>query len=119
MSVTQPRSLSGFSLIELIMVMLIISALAVFAMPKVLDVSLFRLASYADSIQNATAFANRLSLAQRRPIVVTFATTGMAIAYSSGGAINLPVVPPGARTNYTGIRRSGISALLSSNERLG
>jgi prepilin-type N-terminal cleavage/methylation domain-containing protein len=84
----------GFTLIELVMVMLIVSALAVFALPRVLDVTTFRLASYADRIQNATTFANRLALAQRRPVVVTFATTGVSIAYGSGGAINLPVADP-------------------------
>ena len=76
------------------MVLLIVSALAVFALPNLFDVNLFRVASYADRLQNATAFANRISLAQRRPVVVTFTTTGATIAYGSGGAINLPVVDP-------------------------
>ena len=87
-------TIRGFTMIELIMVVLIVSALAVFVLPKLVDVSLFRLASYADRIQNATAFANRLALAQRRPVAVTFVTTGVSIAYGSGGAISLPVVDP-------------------------
>jgi len=76
------------------MVIVIISVLALFVLPKAVDVSTFTLSSYCDRIQNATTFANRLALAQRRPIVVSFAASGVSIAYAAGGAINLPVTDP-------------------------
>jgi Tfp pilus assembly protein FimT len=83
------------------MVMLIVAALAVFALPKLVDFATFRLSSYADRIQNATTFANRLALAQRRPISVTFATTGVSIAYVAGGAISLPVIDPSTGSAFS------------------
>ena len=75
-------------MIELIMVVLIVSALAVFVLPKLVDVSLFRLASYADRIQNATAFANRLALAQRDGLLPVAETASAANPHAEGAAKN-------------------------------
>ncbi len=106
--------LRGFTLVEAVMVILIVSALAVFALPKAVDVSTFKLSSYCDRIQNATTFANRLALAQRRPVVVTFATTGVTVAYGSGGAINLPVVDPSTGAAFALTCPTGLSPCISS-----
>jgi prepilin-type N-terminal cleavage/methylation domain-containing protein len=45
-----PRIDAGFTLIELILVIVITAALAVFALPKVLDTTLWRLRSFGDDL---------------------------------------------------------------------
>ncbi len=106
--------LRGFTLVELVMVLIIVSALAVFALPKTVDVATFQLSSYCDKIQSATAFANRLALAQRRPVTVTFGNTGVSIAYASGGSISLPVNDPSTGAPYALGCPSGYSPCISN-----
>lgn len=82
-----PRTAAGFTLIELILVIVITAALAVFALPKVLDTTLWRLRSFGDDLRGRHQAMLRLALQQRRPIVETITATGISWAYGSGTAI--------------------------------
>ncbi|MBW8843847.1 MAG: prepilin-type N-terminal cleavage/methylation domain-containing protein [Burkholderiales bacterium] len=82
-----PRNDAGFTLIELILVIVITAALAVFAMPKVVDTTLWRLRSFGDDLQGRHQAMLRLALQQRRPIVETITGSGVNWAYGSGAAI--------------------------------
>ena len=86
-----PRHTRGFTLIELILVIVITAALAVFALPKVVDTTLWRLRAFGDELQARHQAMLRLALQQRRPIVETITATGVSWSYGSGGALgNLP-----------------------------
>ncbi len=106
--------LRGFTLIELVMVMVIVAALAVFALPKAVDVSTFTLSSYCDKIQNATTYANRLALAQRRPVTVSFSSTGVSVAYTAGGTIAVPVIDPSSGSAFSLNCPSGLSPCITN-----
>ncbi len=80
----RPRSSRGFTLVELILVIVITAALAVFALPKVLDTTLWRLRSFGDELMARHQGMLRLALQQRRPIVATLTGTGVSWAYASG-----------------------------------
>lgn len=82
-----PRADAGFTLVELILVIVITAALAVFALPKVVDTTLWRLRSFGDDFQARHQAMLRLALQQRRPIVESITPTGVSWAYGSGGAI--------------------------------
>jgi prepilin-type N-terminal cleavage/methylation domain-containing protein len=84
---TRPLCRAGFTLIELILVMLLIGILAVFAMPRMLDLSMWRLRAFGDELQAQMHAMQRLALVQRRPVVATINTTGVAFAYVAGGAL--------------------------------
>ncbi|MCE4539389.1 type II secretion system protein [Pelomonas sp. P7] len=77
----------GFTLIELILVIVITAALAVFALPKVVDTTLWRLRAFGDELQSRHQAMLRLALQQRRPIVETLSATGVSWAYGNGTAI--------------------------------
>ena len=81
------RKQRGFTLIELVMVMIVVGVLAVFAVPRMLDLTAWRLRAFADEMQSTTAAIQRLALAQRKPVVATFSTTGVSFAYVAGGAL--------------------------------
>lgn len=83
-----PRSSRGFTLIELILVIVIMAALAVFALPKVLDTTLWRLRSFGDDLQARHQAMLRLALQQRRPIVATLTANGVNWAYVGGAVID-------------------------------
>lgn len=82
-----PRSSRGFTLIELILVLVITAALAVFALPKVVDTTLWRLRSFGDDLMARHQAMLRLALQQRRPIVATLTGSGVSWAYASGAVI--------------------------------
>lgn len=84
---TPPRVARGFTLIELILVIVITAALAVFALPKVVDTTLWRLRSFGDELLARHQAMLRLALQQRRPIVATITGTGVSWAYGSGGSL--------------------------------
>lgn len=84
----RPARRSGFTLIELILVTVITAALAVFALPKVLDTTLWRLRSFGDDLLARHQAMLRLALQQRRPIVATITGSGVSWAYGSGAAID-------------------------------
>jgi prepilin-type N-terminal cleavage/methylation domain-containing protein len=91
----------GFTLIELVMVLVVVGALAVFAVPRMLDLNAWRLRAFADEMQSTTAAMLRLALAQRKPIMATFSTAGVTYAYVAGGAlgaVNCPAAVPACLT---------------------
>jgi prepilin-type N-terminal cleavage/methylation domain-containing protein len=78
---------AGFTLIELVMVMVMVGALATFALPRMTDVTAWRLRAFADELAAQTLAMQRLALVQRRPVVATITGTGVSFAYVAGGAL--------------------------------
>lgn len=74
----------GFTLVELVMVLVLIGVLAVFAVPRMLDLTAWRLRAYADTLQAEAASMQRRALAQRRPITATFSASGVVFSNASG-----------------------------------
>lgn len=83
----RPRAARGFTLVELILVLVITAALAVFALPKVVDTTLWRLRSFGDDLVARHHGMLRLALQQRRPIVATITGSGVSWAYSGGASL--------------------------------
>jgi prepilin-type N-terminal cleavage/methylation domain-containing protein len=78
---------SGFTLVELVMTLVVVAALAAFALPRVLDLGALRLRAYADELAAQTLAMQRLALAQRRAVVATIEPTGVSFAYAAGGTL--------------------------------
>ena len=88
-----PRHSRGFTLIELILVIVLPAALAVFARPQVVDTTLWRLRAFGDELMARHQAMLRLALQQRRPIVATITGTGVSWAYVSGGSLGALACP--------------------------
>lgn len=69
------------------MTMLIVGILAVVALPKMVDVDMWRLKAFGDELRAQTLAMERLAAVQRRTIIATVTPTGVAFAYASGPAI--------------------------------
>ena len=76
------------------MVMVIIGTLAVFVLPKALDLTAWRLRAFGDELQAQMQAMQRLALAQRRPVVATVNSTGVSFDYVAGGNLATLDCPP-------------------------
>ncbi|MDT8998748.1 prepilin-type N-terminal cleavage/methylation domain-containing protein [Paucibacter sp. APW11] len=84
---SEHRGEGGFTLIELVIVMLLVAALAVFALPRLIDTAMWRLRAFGDDAVSQLQAMQRLALAQRRPITATITASGISIAYSGGTSL--------------------------------
>ena len=89
------------------MVLVIVGTLAVFVLPKALDLTAWRLRAYGDELQAQMLSMQRLALAQRRPVVATIDITGVRFDYVAGAnllTLNCPatespcIAQPGPRS---------------------
>jgi MSHA pilin protein MshC len=79
----------GFTLIELIMVMVIVGILAIVVAPRFFDVNVFKSRGFADQVQASLRYAQKEAIAQRSNVCVamTTSTITLTIANASGAAI--------------------------------
>ncbi|HEX5362708.1 MAG TPA: prepilin-type N-terminal cleavage/methylation domain-containing protein [Gallionella sp.] len=98
----------GFTLIELIMVLVIAGILAVFVAPRFFDANIFKARGFADQAQAAMRYAQKIAIAQRRLVCVavtaptaTSARLDLAIAVSNAAtSCATPLALPASSSNF-------------------
>ena len=93
---------AGFTLVELVMVIVILGALATFALPRALDLTAWRLRAFGDELLAQNQAMQRLALQQRRVVVGTLTGTGASYAYGGGGATIVSLSCPAAASPCIG-----------------
>ncbi len=92
----RPPRCAGFTLVELVMVLVLVATLAAVALPRMPDMATWRVRTYADTLQAELQDLHRLALQHRREVVVTVGATGVSAAYASGGSLRDWACPAGA-----------------------
>lgn len=77
---------AGFTLIELIMVIVMLGVLAVFAAPRILNTGDFYARGFHDETQAYLRYAQKTAIAQRRTVCVTFTSATVALTIASAEA---------------------------------
>lgn len=91
------RRHAGFTLIELIMVMIIIGILAVFVLPR-MTTREYRSVEFQDRVRATLRFAQKTAVSHRRLVCVTFTGSAVALGISQTNPASTCVaalVPPG------------------------
>lgn len=90
-----PRRAAGFTLVELITVMILVGILAVVALPRFADSVAFSERGFHDGVKAAVQHARRVAVASRRYVCVT---TTPGTAPTATVAISIDTAPPEANT---------------------
>lgn len=83
---TGAHSLRGFTLIELIMVIVMLGVLSVYVAPRMFDNQDFYAKGFHDETMGYLRFAQKTAIAQRRTVCVTFGANSLTLA----AALNAP-----------------------------
>jgi MSHA pilin protein MshC len=76
----------GFTLIELIMVIVILGVLAVFATPRIINTGDFNARGFHDETLSLLRYAQKAAVAQRRTVCVAFTTTAVSLTMAKDAA---------------------------------
>jgi MSHA pilin protein MshC len=77
------RSQAGFTLAELVIVMMVIGILAVVAVPRMFDMDQFSARGTRDYVGAALRYAQKSAIAMRRNVCVSVGATQLTITYAS------------------------------------
>ena len=103
--------IAGFTLIEMVVVIVIVGTLAVTVLPRFTEQSTFDARGFYDETLSALRYAQKTAVAQRRQVCATFTTTSLSlqIASSFGGACNANLAQANGNVPYKVTARSTIT----------
>jgi MSHA pilin protein MshC len=103
----------GFTLVELVMVMVLTGILAVYAIPKFVDNKSFNARGFHDETLAALRYAQKSAIAQRRTVCVAFTTTSVSLTVAQNpdvGTCDTPLTgPTSGNAQYVVTASSGVN----------
>jgi len=109
LSQQQPAD-AGFTLVELITVLVIVGVLAVVALPRFFDSGVFQSRGFADQVQASLRYAQKSAIAKHRFVCADFTANSVTLTYD-------PTAPGSAHTAMTAC--PGGSAMASPDGEAG
>ncbi len=82
----------GFTLVELVMTMIIVGILGAVVAPRFFDSNVFQSRGFADQVQAALRYAQKVAIAQRRFVCSTFTASSLTLTVGATAACGTPLV---------------------------
>ncbi len=105
------RAPRGFTLIEMVLVMVVAAVLAVFVAPRLVGINDFSARGFQDETLALLRYAQKSAVAQRRPVCVSFIATGASLSIDADR--NPATGTLGCEADLTGARGERPAAVLS------
>ena len=77
---------AGFTLIELVVVVLIVGVLAISAVPSLLSKNIFDSRGFSDQVGAGLRYAQKAAISQRRSVCVTFTANSMTLKVATSAS---------------------------------
>lgn len=107
-----PRASHGFTIVELIMVMIITGIMAAVVAPRLMDNSDIQARGFADQVQASLRYAQKTAIAQRRFVCVAFTSSSITLTIDMAAAAVCPggsLASPDGKPAYVVTAPSGIA----------
>jgi MSHA pilin protein MshC len=96
---------AGFTLVELIVVIILVSVLAVVAIPRLRGVDSFNTMGFTDRVMAGLRYAQKQAVAKRRNVCVAFTATTVSFTFASaagsGSACNTALTGPAGQAAFS------------------
>lgn len=103
----------GFTLVELVAVILILGVMATVGASKFFNQSTFQETQYHQEILSALRFAQKIAIASQIDVTVCLTTNSYTLYYSAGSCSGTILKRPSGQGNYTDSGTSAISSALN------
>jgi MSHA pilin protein MshC len=105
------RSCGGFTMVELILVIVVAGILAAVAVPRMVGRTGFDARGFADQLAATVRFAQKLAVAQRRDVFVQLTASDATLCYSATTPCTAPnrAPGPGGEKPYTVSAPGGVA----------
>jgi MSHA pilin protein MshC len=108
MSARRHRSIAcnaGFTLVEMVVVLILVGILAVVAIPRLVGIGSYDTLGFYDRVASGLRYAQKQAIAKRRNVCATFAATSVTFTFAAVAGAAQPcdtnLVGPGGQSPYT------------------
>ncbi|HEY8886863.1 MAG TPA: GspH/FimT family pseudopilin [Gallionella sp.] len=86
--------MAGFTLVELIMVMVIVGILAIAVVPRFFDANVFKSRGFADQVQASLRYAQKEAIAQHQFVCAAFPGNSVTLSIGATAGCGTPLPSP-------------------------